>query len=85
MDGVYSPIGSITSATGSTTVNVDASAMDIRLVLTGGYVSPRSSLVDTWCDFGIGYSSYSDGSPAEMHFVIRASGQINIYAIDWDD
>ena len=86
VDGLYMPIGSIASATGSATVSVDASARDIKLILNGGNVVPPHSVGDqVYLLDGIGLNDYTEGSSATMTFVVKDSGTIDIHSIEWDD
>ena len=85
-NGVEVPIGSITSATGSITVTMDASANPLVLNLNGNYVAPPSGLYDVLLtEDTIGYSGYTEGGPAKMKFIISGDGWMDIHAIDWDD
>lgn len=84
-DGVRgNQIGSISSATGSTTVTVGASANGIVCEIHGSYVSPSTSIGDYFLSGGIGLNLVSDGT-GQIGFIVASNGEIDIHHIDYDD
>lgn len=75
-------IGSISSASGSTTVSVDPSAYGLWIDLRGGYVVPNSDATMTG---GVSNYDWNDGSTAYVTVNVSGDGTLILDSIDWDD
>ena len=74
-------IGSISSASGSTTVSVDPSAYGLWIDLRGGYVYPGEATMTG----GVSDYFWSDGSYAYITVSVSGDGTLTVDGIDWND
>lgn len=75
-------IGSISSASGSTTVSVDPSAYGLWIDLRGGYISPPADATMTG---GVSGYDWNDGNQAYVTVNVSGDGTLTLKGIDWDD
>lgn len=78
-----SQIGSISSPSGSTTVQV--STNQLYCELRGGYIDTYISTGVYGCSGDVGFSGYDTGTSAYMKFIVAGDGAIDLDNIDWDD
>lgn len=80
-------IGSISSASGSTTVTVSAAGNGIICELeSSGWISINTDIAYSGCLGGVGLNSYStDSSSIYCSYIVSYDGRLELNFIEWDD